>query len=459
MLKLVRPKTQHYGWLLVTVFALLYHGPRFVQSIYPGKTPHMVSDFYQDWNSARNFRNGLPIYASIDLTMERYLGYLPRDWLAGNWRVNAHPPASVLLAYPFAWLEYRDAFLIWTIISLGALAISLWLIVRHLEIRVSGWSVFPAVAILLLCYPFRNQIIQGQFNLVLLLLVTLVWVAARSGYSRWAGAVLGTATAVKLFPGLIFIYFVLRRDWKVLMFGAATLAAVTAVSAATLPAGTFHDYLVEVLPTLSQWQSHPSNISLVGFWSKLFDPVSAGTSITILPLFRSPRLARIGALLSCASLLAAVLPVILRARTRSDCDQAFGLVVTGMILVSPIAWDHYLLLLVVPLSIAWVHFARSGSVRWIWMLMAITLFPPPGLIWKHLIPGTWPYVTATPLYVLTALSFQFYALLGLFTIQWMQANANETTLASGAHFRVNDVSGEVNLRPSGYGSSDRGKHG
>ena len=383
----------------------------------------MVNDFYQDWNSARNFRNGLPIYANIDLTIERYLGRLPQDWPAGFWTVNAHPPASVLLVYPFAWLEYQNAFLMWTIISFAALSVALWLIVRHLDIQVSAWSVLPCVTMLLLCYPFRSQVIHGQFNLILLLLVTLVWVAARSGYSRWAGVALGVATAIKLFPGLLFLYFVLRREWKVLAFGATTLAAVTGLTAVAFPAGTFHTYLVEVLPSLSKWQSHASNISLIGFWSKLFDPVSAGP-ITILPLWRSHLLARLGGLLSCGLVLASTIPVILGARTRSDLDQAFGLLVMATILVSPIAWDHYLLLLIVPLAIMWVHLERSGSVRWIWMLMVITLFPPPGLLWKYLIPGTWPHVTATPLYVLTALSFQFYTLLGLFTFQWVNAQSN-----------------------------------
>ena len=380
----------------------------------------MLNDFYQDWNSARNLRNGLPIYADIDLTIERYLGRSPRDWPTGFWRVNAHPPASVLLVYPFAWLGYQNAFFVWTLTSFAALAIALWLIVRHLDIQLSASSVLPCVAMLLLCYPFRSQVNQGQFNLLILLLVTLVWVAARSGCSRCAGVALGVATVVKLFPGLLFLYFVLQREWKVVTFGAATVAAIAVFMAMAFPATTLHTYLVEVLPSLNQWQSHASNISLIGFWSKLFDPIPGGP-IAILPVWHSHVLARVGGLLSCGAALAATIVVILQARKRSDLDLAFGLLVTTTLLVSPLTWEHYLVLLILPIAIMWVHLAESGPIKWIWALFVIALFPPQGLIWKHLIPGPWPHVTAEPLHVVTALSYQFYALLGLFTMQWMKA--------------------------------------
>ena len=68
---------------------------------------------------------------------------------------NAHPPSSVLLALPLARLNYPDAFLAWSLISLAALALSLWIVVRHLGIPFSAWSLAPTLTLLLVCNPIQ----------------------------------------------------------------------------------------------------------------------------------------------------------------------------------------------------------------------------------------------------------------------------------------------------------------
>jgi hypothetical protein len=50
----------------------------------------------------------------------------------------------------------------------------------------------------------------------------------------------------------------------------------------------------------------------------------------------------------------------------------------------------------------------------------MTMFVPAPKVWGVLIPGGWPHGTANPSQTLTALSFQSYALLGLFALQALQ---------------------------------------
>ena len=284
---------QRLCWLVVALAVILWQAPDFIASLYPSRT--VTYDFYQDWASARNSLNGDPVYADISLTIERYLGWpMPENWPARYWRMNFHPPPAVLLTLPLAWLEYPDAFLLWSLISLVALVATAWLLVRQLNVRPSTQSWLTIIAVLLAWYPFQQQVMQGQVNLVLLLMLTGIWVAHRSGRYRVAGAVLGAATAVKLFPGLLFLYFVLRRQWTVVVSAVVSLVIVTALSVAVLGSTTYVDYVTDVLPASDQWLSHWYNTSLMALWTKLFNPGPAGGNIV--PAWQSAGLARVGRL-------------------------------------------------------------------------------------------------------------------------------------------------------------------
>src|SRR5207245_1686986 len=131
-------------------------------------------------------------------------------------------------------LDYPDAVLVWNLLSLAALVLSLWLVCRALRISAPAWSVFPAITLMLLCNPLRQTVYLGQFNLILLVVCIGVWSAARSEKQWLAGTLLGLATAIKLFPGFLFVYFVLRRQWKVVGAGVAAFVVLTLVTVACL---------------------------------------------------------------------------------------------------------------------------------------------------------------------------------------------------------------------------------
>ena len=164
----------------------------------------------------RNYREGLPLYTPHSVTIPRYLGPGIRVADGLMIEVNAHPPTSVLLALPFSLLHYPDAVLAWNLVSLGMLGASLYLLWRGLEIPFTWWRLFPLTTSFVLCTPLFLQFSLGQLTLLILLLLTGTWAADRSARPILAGSLLGTATAIKLFPGFMFLYFLMRREWKVL---------------------------------------------------------------------------------------------------------------------------------------------------------------------------------------------------------------------------------------------------
>ena len=98
---------------------------------------------------------------------------------------------------------------------------------------------------------------------------------------------LGLASAIKLFPGFLFFYFIVRREWKSLMAGLLTLALVTLATLAVFGLGAYRDYYWDVLPRVAEFRGYWLNASLVGFWIKVFDPLPIMTAIE--PLCAAPR--------------------------------------------------------------------------------------------------------------------------------------------------------------------------
>ncbi len=234
------PAGRRWLWAALAALICIVNGPQFVQSLRPRSD--QWADFFQLWASARNVLSGFPVYENHKSMVERYLGYQPGPNERMVIQHSSQTPTAVLLALPFAGLSYPHATLVWNFLSLTALAGSLWLVADQLRIKLSIWSVFPLLALLLICHPFRQQMSHGQLNLVLLALVTGTWVLDRSGRPYWAGALLGAATAIKLFPGFFFLYFLLRGQWKVVVAGVAAFATLIALTVALVGLHTYRNY-------------------------------------------------------------------------------------------------------------------------------------------------------------------------------------------------------------------------
>lgn len=412
------PSLRRWLWPLLAVWIAIGQGPAFVQSLRPDPE-RGGRDFFQEWASARFLLDGRPIYTSLTEAIERYLG-LSVHGEAGHRRtrvlidVNAHPPTSVLLAVPLAGLSYPDATLVWNVLSLGLLALAFWLVARQLDIPLSAWSVFPIVALLLLCNPFRAQMLQAQLNAVLVALIVGAWVAERNGRPYLAGALLGLATAVKIFPAFLFVYFLVRREWKAVAAGCICLLVVTLLTAAVVGWETYPYYVRHVLPRIEPYQSSWENLSLIGLWRKLFDPATDLERVE--PLWRSPLVFRLLAGFSVLGVLAVLVWRTAGANSRLGRDLAFGLTVIGMLLVSPMTWTHYFLLLLLPLALLWVHLPPSGGVRAVFLLILAGLWLDPLLLPDALIPGGRESGVASPVQTLLILELPCYALIGLFLL-------------------------------------------
>jgi hypothetical protein len=402
---------------LIAALSFVVQAPTIIACAWPPSD--FVTDFFQDWASARNYLDGLPIYTRHRVTIPRYVGTV--DPICFSNEINAHPPTSVLLMLPVARLDYRPALLAWNLASLAMLAACLWIVAHELGVAFSPWMIAPGLALALLCRPLLQQLIHGQLNLALLLLVTAAWAADRRGRPAWAGALVGAAAAIKLFPGFLFLYFAMRGRWSAVLAGALALVLLTGITVAVLGPGVYWAYVHDVLPQLEKFRTSWFNASLVGFWTKLLDPATHEERVE--PLCRSATGARAGILLSGLALITCLAWAVRRAKSRTQLDHAYGAAVTGMLLLSPITWDYAFLLLLFPVVLLWRDPPRSESAKLLLVtaLAALWFWQKP--LCRALIPGGDLHGVAFPMHTFTVLSYQCYALIIVFALGAIAAAA------------------------------------
>jgi alpha-1,2-mannosyltransferase len=403
--------------LILGLLGCLWLGPLCVEAMRPA--PGRVNDFYQDWGSARNHSVGLPVYTHHATSIPRHLG-LPFDSVT-DVEYNAHPPTSVLLALPLARLDYPDAVLVWNAFSVVAFLASLVIVAAVLPVPRTLF--LPALALLTFCHPLYGNLHQCQLTLFLVLLVTVIWALERSGRSRTAGLVLGAAVAIKLFPAYLVVYYLARRRYRALLAVAASFLALTLATTLVLGLDAYSDYVQVVLPAQVKFQSLGYNYAITGFWHKLFDP--AGELGWMTPLWFKPALARWGTILSDLALTTIAATFAYRACSPAQRDLAFALVVTAMLLVSPVTWDTSLLLLLVPVAILARSAGTSRGMPAALVLILAVLWMPQIILTKLALGGR--SLHAAPwTFMLGAPSLKFYALLAIFALGMVAFQAKAT---------------------------------
>jgi Glycosyltransferase family 87 len=438
-------KNIKYYFSIVFIFSFCFyiyinHGGLFVSRKIANRlfsdAPRKPSDFYQFWAAARDFRAGRSIYTPLVESAFRHqasLGHAAFD-SSGMLPVNAYPPFTTLVFLPFSWLNYSTAYDLWAWCSIGMVAASVLVIVIHLDRRLPWWR--RAVVGTLACAvvagsaSLKHEVETGNVGGLLFLLISLAWAADKRGNPTWSGLFASLAFLIKLYPGLLFLYF-----WF------ADRAAFWRMVAWTILLGSIglivvgwedHVNFVRGLSRSEIWYNYTYNHSEFGYWYRLFmtsstNQKSIADSFSTSPLLDSPRLAKF---LSFGSAALATFILIWAGRRASGRGRIatqglFAMTTVGMVLVSPISWPSSLLLLILPMAILLDILEQKGTplkgavlLRGLIMAAALVLwFYPTMWEWRLRSVTSRPY---TPWDSITHLGFKTYAILGLYAIAgWM----------------------------------------
>lgn len=419
------PVARKIVWVILFLCALAVFAPGYYAAFRPARG--QIFDFFKEWAAVKNRLADLPVYSNQELALQKHLSLKLSNPEGFFDHYNTHPPTANLMAVPFAWLSYQEAHLAWNLTSIAMLCVIVFWIVRGLEIQMTIWTTLALVTLLLACDPLQQTLIQGQPNLLLTLLIVGAWRAGKSGKSFVSGMCLGLATAVKIYPAYLFLYFLVRRDGRALAGGVISFALITLLTAAVFGVDAYRDYLTVVLPSISDVTNNWGNASLLAFWERLFDHSSTSTQ----PLVNSPALLQISVWSSWLVLTALVVRSVWKTRAEVFSNEGFAITIVAMLLMSPTTWHHYFIILAFPVGLLLSRYQPHTGKRWIVNLLILALAISPRLAWAVLIPtqkaaasaaGSTPWeqggMVALPWQSLTALSYQCYLLLIIIVILW-----------------------------------------
>jgi hypothetical protein len=354
-------------------------------------------DFVQDYAAIVKIGQWRDPYEPYnDVTQELFGGPPHRGAL-----YSFHAPSSLPLLIwllPFAKLGgYTAAFLAWGLVSLCALWGLCWMTLAVLKVPRAPLAGALAALALIALPSIRECFEEGQLNVVVAAGMVGCWYARRCGRSGLAGVLLGAAFALKPIPGLFFLYYAWRRDWRLLGSSAATVAVLSLVGVGLSGIEGARLWATVNYPSHADvWPGYPDNASVRGFFTRIFGPsewrprpryplpyvsmllwAASGALLTLLALVvagggRRPT----GPDDSRATLPSQPTPLLVRMirlaipppvsphEPRADLEVAALTALT--LLITPIVWPHYYVVLVMPVAVVATYLGRlvlDGSVR------------------------------------------------------------------------------------------------
>lgn len=298
-----------------------------------------------------------------------------------NLHPNLNPPFQTLLFAPLGIMNYKNAFIFYSWLSIVCGLIAIIMITNEINTMKNDitTALLSFMIILLYYFPTWANIVYGQFSLILLLLITSAWIAARNDRNAVCGIILGLAMSLKLFVGLFLLFLLARRRWRLLFWFISTFLLFSLLPLWIMGIEVYKNYFA-VLSEIT-WYAASWNASFLGFFTRIF-----GGSENV-PLVNLPKLAV--ALTRMCSLIFALWLVWLawprpRESSRDHFDLGFSLTITGMLLISPLGWMYYFPVLIIPATVAWrlsgrldCRMRRRAMIILAWLLSTVPHFLIP----------------------------------------------------------------------------------
>ncbi|MCP4037683.1 MAG: DUF2029 domain-containing protein [bacterium] len=307
-----------------------------------------------------------------------------------KWFTNL--PVVALFLRPLAALPYEQAWkLFWwlQVTSFGA-TFAVLLAGLHRFYGPLRWvHALVAGGIFLSFAPILRRCLElGQTTPMMVLVFALLSLAARAGFERFAGSLLGFICLVKIPPNLLIVLLALRRRVQIVWPALAVVAAGVALSLALFGSELVGQFLDRVVwDNFGRSEAAFNNQSLEGAFMRIFTERGLADWETI-PRPLGVTLAVIASAVALGALLFVRAPGLLlpgirpddRNPSASSLELEIALGVALMLLFFPVVWIHYYLFLAVPLCLlpAWWLARDLPRPGWLVALLVLGLFLASG---------------------------------------------------------------------------------
>lgn len=348
-------------WAIIFILIIpLYLRVAFVDPVDFYKGGIGAGDFKAYYIAAQLLRDGQSIYDPV-LQDEAgsLLGFAPDQVY------YVYPSVLAHLLLPLSRVSIETAARLWNGLNLVLLVGSLALLTHSFTLRQRLGRHYPWLIILFaLAAPVFSALRIGQANIWLLFLLAAMVTFYRDGRLGLAGSALALATVIKIFPAALLLWFLWRREFRVVVAFGATWAAVLGLNALLLAVGgrdwllDWH-YFTRVLPQVGPPRQR-DNQALAGFLSRF-------------------ALSEMGRWLLLAGLSLAIVAVtaVSTWRVRPAIHERYtywlALWLPALLLVGGITWTTTLILLLIPYVVLLaVGLGGDGRLRPLLLLLAVS---------------------------------------------------------------------------------------
>jgi alpha-1,2-mannosyltransferase len=316
------------------------------------------------------------------------------------------PPPSALIFVPLSFLTYVQAFWLWTLLLSASVLGVAWIsaeLLREILGKSSRWE--GALMLLIVLSPMTARSIRIAnvtpfiaLCIAILLRALLRDETYRGGLALVMGILFKYATLV-LAPLLL-----ITRRWRLIAWGVAlgeVILAITVLIAGTRP---FYEYVRIIMPTLSRPSAYLGNQTLAGMLARAY-----GRPLT-------PFLAEILSNLRIAALTCVVFALVRlrppKAQTPVNMLAAAALLISWLLIFSPVAWEHWALFLCPAWGWVLWEAMQPGWRRICAVTSLVLMYFPAGIIqvqgiaaYPIILPEPWNSTQLIGFMLLFALSF------------------------------------------------------
>ena len=348
----------------------------------------LPADIAQDVSAARLFADRINPYGPVIREAQARLVGLP---LEATFPHFPHPPFSLIVGLPFAFMSFPAAALLWFTVTVA--------LVFALAVLLDGAgpargepvkSIAPVyLFVLLLAWPpVLYNLEKGQWSVLLAVLIACAWRALMRGQLRTGAMWAAAAAAVKVFPVVMGVYFLIRSVRATAWF-AATGLALTAIPLLWIGFGAFGDFVRESRSNMPYWESFPlvmlsihgaiARLLVGGKWAHpLVYAPAAATAIEVMVLL---------------ALVGLAVWITWKA-TRNDVDHALAFCAWVVLLpmLNPQSLGHNGVLLALPLVVLARMLVRGGATwhGWGWAVGLTLVSLPKQTVWRYAAPPVGP---------------------------------------------------------------------
>ena len=314
-------------------------------------------------------------YKAYDLAVDHLLAgqtmYDPTVQETGSFGLFFYPPPFAILVLPFAVLPVDVGVVAWTVFLVVVSAVAIWVLPVPVRVR---WAV---LLLAVLSWPLVYAIKLGQVGPIILLTFALGW--------RWLdrpwrlGVSVAIGTVIKIQPALLIGWALVTGRRRAAVVAVAVVAVIAAVATVVAgPAAWFQE--ADLLGRVSKPILTPHAFGIGRLLYEAGVPESVALAVHV-------------ANLALVALVAAF------AVWRGSATGSYLAVVVATQFLSPVLWDHYALILLLP--VAWL----LSRGRWWTALIPLAtatpllLLPIPGsgwvypvVFWAALLAVTWEAV-------------------------------------------------------------------